>query len=155
MAHQFLVPQFIDVEPKIIGPITVRQFILMVIAMVIIFIFYKFSTFWTFIIATVLILGLFGVLAFAKINGRPFHYFILNIVETLKRPRLKVWDKTLDMEEVKALMAYGTQIKKVEQIAKKEPLAESHLEELSLIVNTGGAYQSSELDLNYDTRKEK
>ena len=34
MRNQFVVPQFLDVEPKIIGPITLRQFLIMVAVIV-------------------------------------------------------------------------------------------------------------------------
>ena len=41
--QQFVVPQFIEVEDKILGPITVRQFLIMLIAGILIFIVYRFA----------------------------------------------------------------------------------------------------------------
>ena len=43
--QQFLVPQFIDVEDKIIGPITTRQFVEVLIGVLITFISYKILAF--------------------------------------------------------------------------------------------------------------
>lgn len=43
--QQFLVPQFIDVENKIIGPLTVRQFVIFLIAAGFIFLVLKFLLF--------------------------------------------------------------------------------------------------------------
>jgi len=70
----FAVPQFIDVENKIFGPITTRQFILVMIAGMLDFIFYKLLYFNAFIFLSVPITGIFCIIAFLKINGMPFHF---------------------------------------------------------------------------------
>ena len=49
--QQFTVPQFIDVEDKVIGPITVRQFIIMLAGFLAIAICYKLLDFAAFIVA--------------------------------------------------------------------------------------------------------
>jgi len=135
----FLVPQFIDVETKIIGPITTRQFLIMMVAGMLDFIFYKLFYFNTFIAIAVIITGIFAVIAFVKINGMPFHLFFLNIVQTLKRSKLRLWRK----EEIKALPPVEKAEVKKEFMAKK-PLETSRLSSLSLMVNTGGAYREEE-----------
>src|SRR3989338_7270702 len=84
--EQFVVPQFIDVEDKIFGPITTRQFIILLITGLLLFIIFKLTDIALFIFLTVLIGGLGMVLAFLRINGQPFHYFLLNIAQTLRRP---------------------------------------------------------------------
>ncbi len=43
--RQFTVPQFIDVEDKIIGPLTVRQFLIMLTGFAVIGVSYKFADF--------------------------------------------------------------------------------------------------------------
>lgn len=137
---QFVVPQFIDVESTIIGPITVRQFITMLVFGVFIFISYKVFDFTLFVIVGLVLFALGGTFAFVKINGRPFHYFLLNLIQTSKRPRLKIWNKELNNSELKEIL----KIKKIEmpEVKKtKPPIASSRLAELSLIVNTGGAYR--------------
>lgn len=137
--NQFLVPQFIDVESKIIGPITTRQFMIMMVAGMLDFIFYKLFYFNTFVIAALLTTAIFGIVAFFKVNGMPFHYFFLNLVQTLKRPRLRIWGKT----EITALpKEEKVEVKK--EFVAKEPLAGDKLSSLSLVVNTGGAYKEEE-----------
>src|SRR3989339_1377770 len=91
--QQYLVPQFIEVEDKIIGPITTRQFIQMLISILLAFLLYKTLAFIYFILGAVLDIGLFSVLAFARVNGRPIHFFILNFIQTSKRPKLRVWNR--------------------------------------------------------------
>jgi len=134
--HQFVIPQFLDVESKIIGPLTVRQFITFLIGAGLIFIVFKLASFWLAAIEGVLIFGLTGAFAFLKINGRPFHFFLLNIIQTLRRPTLKIWNKEIRAKDIKK--------EKKEEIiplpSPKKPLTTSRLTELSLVVDTGGAY---------------
>jgi len=132
----FLVPQFIDVETKIIGPITTRQFLIMMIAGMLDFIFYKLFYFNTFLIIAIPISGIFAIVAFFKINGMPFHNFFLNLVQTLKRSMLRIWRK----EEISSLPPIEKAEIKKEFIAKPV-IGTSKLSSLSLVVNTGGAYR--------------
>lgn len=141
MVNQFLVPQFIEVEARVIGPITVRQFIISIVGLIFIFIGYKLLEFWTFVVFSVLIFAIFGTIAFAKVNGRPFHYFFLNIIETLKKPKLRVWDKTLSSKEVREMLQKPSKVVVTREIPAKKLISSSHLEELALSVNTGGIYK--------------
>jgi len=135
----FLVPQFIDVETKIIGPVTTRQFLIMMVAGIIDFLFYKLFVFNLFAILGLLITGIFLLIAFLKINGMPLHYFFLNLVQTLKKPGLRVWAK----EAITSLpKAEKVEIKK--EFIAKPPLSTSRLSSLSLVINTGGAYREEE-----------
>ncbi|HLD81930.1 MAG TPA: PrgI family protein [Patescibacteria group bacterium] len=153
--QQFLVPQFLDVEPKVIGPITVRQFIVMMVGTMFIVIEYKLADFGLFILFGVFTLIVFGVLAFVKVNGRPFHYFLLTIMQTMKTPTLRVWNKEISKSEIKMIMkSMRKQDEETEDTAELEHkvLQRSRLSELSMIVNTGGAYRSED-DTPIDLQK--
>src|SRR3990167_9730282 len=106
--QQFVVPQFIDIEDKIIGPITTRQFIITLVTGFFIFLSYRLSDFSLFIVLTVIWSLIGGSLAFIRINGRPFHFFLLNLVQTLRRPRLRIWNKRLTTIEVSSEMKITT-----------------------------------------------
>ena len=135
----FMVPQFIDIESKIFGPITVRQFILIMIAGMLDFIYYKILYFNTFIVLGVLTTGIFCIIAFLRINGMPFHIFFLNLVQTLAKPTFRIWRKA----EITALPAVEkAEIKK--EFIPKPAIPSSRLTSLSLIVNTGGAYREED-----------
>jgi len=136
--QQFIVPQFIDVESKIIGPLTVRQFITFIVGAGLIFIVFKLATFWIAAIEGLIIFGLTGVFAFMKINGRPFHYFLINLFQTVKRPTMKIWSKS-DSSVKEKKQKEKKEIKEV--FIPKKQLTESRLSKLSLIVDTGGSYQ--------------
>lgn len=142
--NRFVVPQFIEVEDKIFGPVTTRQFIIMLVAGLILFVAYKLAdtALFTFLLAT--IGGFTLVLAFVKINGQPFHYFILNIIQTLRRPSLRIWNKNFTRAELNE----SRKIIKVEvtEAAPVVPrLSYNRIRDLSLIVNTGGYYHDNEL----------
>ncbi|NUM25552.1 MAG: PrgI family protein [Candidatus Buchananbacteria bacterium] len=138
--QQFVVPQFIDVEDKIIGPVTVRQFIIVLVGAGLDFVAYKLSDFSLFLFLFVVISVLtFGV-AFIKINGRPVHYFILNVLQTSKRPKIRVWQKTFTNSELKRYNKKET-LPLPPEIRTKNRVRASRLAEMALIVDTGGVYQ--------------
>lgn len=142
--NQFTVPQFIDVEDKIFGPITARQFIILLADGILLFICYKLFDLVLFAVLLA-VLGGFGlVLAFVKINGQSFHYFILNIVQTLRRPPLRMWQKDLSDQNLKLIMSITAVPPPPPPPPPKKELPRSRLSDLSLVVNTGGMYQPEE-----------
>lgn len=138
--QQFVVPQFIDVEDKIIGPITTRQFLIILATLLIDFVSYKLATFVFFIFLFLIITGFGIILAFAKVNGQPFHFFLLNLVQTLRRPKLRVWYVPLITSELKASAASAPPPPPKVEASKERPTA-SKLSDLALLVNTGGVYR--------------
>jgi hypothetical protein len=139
--QQFTIPQFIDVEDKIIGPVTTRQFIIILAGFLLIAVSYKLFDFSLFVTVAVVTLAISGTFSFARINGRPFHFFVLNIAQTLRRPKLRVWSNgekqygdvyEIDQKEI---------IKKVSKPEEKIQPSLSRLTELSLIVDTRGEYR--------------
>ena len=137
--NQFVVPQFIDVEDKIIGPVTTRQFVILLAASLIIFIAFKLADTALFIFLLCIIGGFALILAFVKINGQPFHYFLLNIFQTLRRPSIRVWDRRYNDKELKEIQ----ELRKVAPVAEKiiaHKASHSRIRQLSLAVNTGGYY---------------
>jgi hypothetical protein len=135
--QQFTVPQFIDVENKIIGPLTVRQFMIILAAAVIIGISYKIFDFTLFLLVGILTLILAALFSFVKVNGRPFHLFLLNLFQTLRRPRLRIWNNRLTAAEVGEP---NIEYKAAAPVAPKV-YKESRLAELALVVDTKGRYK--------------
>lgn len=140
MPDQFTVPQFIDAEDRIIGPVTARQFIILMVVGLIEFALFKLVSFVQFLVIGVPLVAVGGIVAFMKVNGQPFHYFLLNLLQTLKKPRLRVWSKVYSDAQLKELMAQkATPPPAV--FTRKEFTAASRLQELTLVVNTGGVYK--------------
>ena len=141
--EQFVVPQFIDVEDKIFGPITTRQFIILLSAGLLLFIVFKLADIALFIFLAALIGGATLVLAFVKINGQPFHYFLLNIVQTVRRPSRRIWYKSFSKAELAESIKSG-KIEMVEAVKEVPRVYYNRLRDLSLTVNTGGYYKGNE-----------
>lgn len=137
---QFTVPQFIDSEDKILGPITARQFIIMLVVLMTDALVFKLAPFVWFLVIGVPLFAVGVIVAFVQINGQPFHFFLLNIIQTFRRPGLRVWDKNLTDTELRALMAKPPEAPPPE-VPRKGPLDRSRLQELTLVVNTGGSYK--------------
>ena len=140
--HQFTVPQFIDVEDKIIGPITVRQFIILIVGGLVIFLEFKLSDMVLFILLAAPTTAVFSTVAFLKVNGIPFHYFLLNIFETFKKPNLRVWQREIELK--RTLEKSREKAAAPQVVASKKPLTASRLSDISLIIDTGGIYEGEE-----------
>lgn len=93
MQHQ--VPQFIDVEDKIFGPLTAKQFFYILGGGAIIFIMYVFLQFWLVVILGAPVAAFFLSLAFLKINGIPFIKVVSNALRYSSSTRLYLWKKSL------------------------------------------------------------
>ncbi len=140
------VPQFIDNEDKILGPITVRQFCILLVGCLFIFIAYKTSDFSMFLFSTILIAGIVGVFGFYRVNGQPFHFFALHILQTTQRPSLRIWKKDVRRSDV--ILYHKNQeilladlLESGEKIIHHPHLSEQRLTQLSLVVDTGGGYK--------------
>lgn len=137
---QFVVPQFIDVEDKIFGPVTTRQFLILLVAGLFLFVAFKLADTSLFIFLLATVGGSALILAFVKINGQSFHYFLLNLFQTLRRPSRRIWYKMDTKEELE-------QLRKIERVELPEKvsvvpnLSYSRLRDLALSVNTGGYYK--------------
>ena len=155
--QQFTIPQFIDVEDKIIGPITTRQFIIILTGFVLMAISYKIFDFALFLATSIILLIIIVVFAFIKINGRPFHFFLINVTQTFKRSKLRTWNNgdkpASDNNQLsKDDIANKNSLKPANFKPKK--IVESRLNELSLIVDTQGSYQG-ERDVEVEVKSFK
>lgn len=88
---QFQVPQFIETEDKIVGPLSIRQFIYIVVAAGISMILYFSVRAWLWMILSLPLLGLGAAMAFIKVNGRPFSKFMGATLSYYWKPQTYVW----------------------------------------------------------------
>lgn len=133
--QQFTVPQFIDVEDKVIGPLSVRQFIILMVTAIIIALFYRILNLTLFVISGTITLTIGTLFTFVRISGMPFHYFLLNFLITLSRPSLRVWHKWWDIYDGEEMPIFTESPQALPRLYSM-----SHLNRLSLIVDTKGYY---------------
>lgn len=89
---QFQVPQFVDVEDKVILKLSFRQFGIFLAAGGLIFLIkqFRFPTA-IFGIFAISIVGFAYMLAFLKAEGRPFHHRVLGFIRYYFSPQLYLW----------------------------------------------------------------
>ncbi len=136
---QFIVPQFIDVEQKIIGPLSLRQFFTLLLGGIAVAIEWRYSD-----LALLIILALPTViicvsLAFVQINGSPLHYFLLNFVSIFTKPLLRVWSKNYKIKTKE--VSRPVKADKTPTLPTRPMITHQRISELALVVDTGGAYQ--------------
>lgn len=91
---QFTVPQFIEMEAKIVGPLTFRQFIFVGMAGAICFVVYFIFPFSLFLIAAIILGGAALALGFLKIGGRSLPTVLSNFLKFRFSPKMFIWKKT-------------------------------------------------------------
>lgn len=150
---QFKIPQEINVEDKVFGPFTIKAFGF-------VFGYFALVAFFVVILSsaglslfTAIFIG--GVLAspaiiigFFPYNGKPAYTYAGHFVAFLFKPRKRVWKKYV--KPVKTLPENEEKpVEPVQLAPEKESLqdAEGKIEELSLLVDTGGAYSSMQKKL--------
>ena len=90
---RFEVPQFIDVEDKIFGPLTWRQFLYLGGGIGMAVVLFLTTNFLVFVFVGLPIGALAVALAFLPINGRPFSYFLEAMFSFITSQRIYFWRK--------------------------------------------------------------
>ncbi len=90
---RFEVPQFIEVEDKIVGPLTWKQFIYLAGGGGLLIILYVVLPFVLFAIIGLPMGALAGFLAFHRINNRPFSIFLESFLNYMRKGKLYFWKK--------------------------------------------------------------
>jgi len=131
---QFTVPQFIEHEAKVVGPLTFKQFIYVGVAGAICFVFYFTAPFFVFILATIVIMGGGISLALVKSGGRSLPVVLKNFFGFSMAPKMYLWKhkEGLPPKIVKAAPAP----KEIEKSSVPTAAGKSRLNELSTQIET-------------------
>ena len=134
---RFSVPQFIEYEAKIVGPLTFKQFIYVGLTAAVCFVLYFSVPFSIFILAC-FVLGIGSLaLAFLKIGGRPLPTIIGNFLRYSLTPKMYIWRKKEQPEP--KVYKKETKKKKKEEEEEELPLKiaeKSQLKKLSTKIET-------------------
>lgn len=98
---RFRVPQFLDIEDKLFGPLTFFQFAYLIGGGGFVFVIYKLLPIWIgiFLIIPIVLLSL--ALAFYKINNKPFIYYVQAGINYYTNNKLYVWKQRLVKTSIK------------------------------------------------------
>jgi hypothetical protein len=126
----FQVPQFIEEKPKIVGFLTLPQFLYIAAAGGLSFAaFYAFN-FFLWIIITLVLAAIALSLAFVKINGRPLPKVLQAALVYLWRQRKYTWQRAMKQAELDI-----SEIEKLEAVRKKINFQEK-LKSIALNITT-------------------
>ena len=122
---KYQVPQFIEIEDKIIGPLTIKQFVYLAGGAGMSFIIYTYLYFYIAIFLVALVVSLSLALAFYKINNKPFIDFLEAAFLYYTKQNLYIWKKEEKKIETK------TNISLEKKRVEVPRLSDSKLKELS------------------------
>jgi hypothetical protein len=91
---RFEVPQFIDVEDKIFGPLTFKQFVYLVGGAALGYVSYKIVPSPLWIIPTFIFVGLGALLAFYRLNNQPFLLVAQSWISYIIKGKRYIWKRT-------------------------------------------------------------
>ncbi|MFH1048849.1 MAG: PrgI family protein [Patescibacteria group bacterium] len=131
---QFPIPQFIDVEDTVVGPLTVKQTVILGIGAVLIFMSSLiFVGFIAVLIALPTIIASV-LLAFYKPNGRPLYVLIANYFTYIFKPKLYIWRR--EPQGVLIKRAIRKETLKDNVSAEYKIISRNRLQELAWILDT-------------------
>lgn len=90
------VPQYLDIEDKIVGPLTAKQLGWLAMGGVIMLVFWNFLDTSAFIIAAIIIAAICGAFAFYRPYNLPLIKFLTNSVYFVMRPKIYIWKRLPD-----------------------------------------------------------
>ena len=90
---RYQVPQFIEIEDKIIGPFTVKQFVYVVGGAGMSFIFYTYLHIYIAILLIAVVIPFSLALAFYRVNNKPFIDFLESAFLFYTKQNLYIWKK--------------------------------------------------------------
>ena len=136
--QQYNIPQFVDSEDKIFGPITIRQFAVLAIGVVIggFLWFFLQPNVLVFVIAVAPVVVGSITFAFIKINGQNFDIFLTNVVIYIIKPTLFLWSR--DTDPTRSVIKTTIQKKKASFIRDKKDYSQSRVEEVAWTLDTYG-----------------
>lgn len=144
---QYKVPQNVETEDKILGPLSVKQFIYVIIALMWAFLMWR--IFSAYIIVALIfafpVTGFFLLLGFGQREGVPFEDYVVAFIRFLIVPRKRMWIKDDSKEVI---------VKDVEQpkneFGQGKNVSSGQLKKLANIIDTRGNYKDPSISLSAD-----
>jgi hypothetical protein len=135
------VPQYIDVEDKIAGPLTAKQLGWIIGLGIILLVLWNMVPAPVFFILGLPLSILFVALAFFKPYGQPLGSFVIFGVMYFFRPKVYVWKRSPQQAEK---VSQKIQIKTV--IVPDKHLTTTSLKDLALLLDSEGSTSNNELE---------
>ena len=131
---QFQVPQKIDLEDKVIGPLTIKQFLYLLAGGMLDYIWFRFFNFTVFFLLALPTTVLFVALALARVQDQPFPQFLGSLVLFVLRPKQRTWGREAPLPKLMVTTPNATK----ELEPEKKNINEGELAKLASILDTKG-----------------
>jgi len=134
---EFTVPQFIEREPKLMGPFTFKQFLYLAVPGAIAFVLYLTigkKNFPLFILVTIIMFGTGLALGFVKIKGYTLPVFFKNFLFFSVGPKIFLWRRKVMPPRFQRVVKMEKE--KTEGETSLRISERSHLQQLSTHVET-------------------
>lgn len=146
---QYKVPQDVEAEDKLIGPLSLRQFIYVVIGIGwagLMWLLLR-SAIPLMIVAILPVTGFFLLLGFGRRQEQSFETYFVAMIKFLVEPRIRVWGKDLSQDEL------IKHVEKPPEIIPSKSLNRGSLKQLALIMDTHGTQKDPSIQLQDDTNQ--
>ena len=144
---QYKVPQNVETEDKILGPLSVKQFIYVIIALMWAFLMWR--IFSAYIIVALIfafpVTGFFLLLGFGQREGVPFEDYVVAFIRFLIVPRKRMWIK----DDSKEVIVKDVE-KPKDEFALGKNVSSGQLKKLANIIDTRGNYKDPSISLSAD-----
>ena len=127
---RFQVPQFIEVEDKIFGPLTLKQFIYLAGAGGLSFVIYEFLPLFLAFPVIIVVLAFSAALAFWKINNKPFIFMVEAAFKYGFASKLYIWKKEDRKMAQKSLSQQAADVKSYASVMVPK-ISDSKLKDLA------------------------
>ncbi len=125
------VPQFINKEDKIVGPLTAKQLGWLATGGVLLLITWNTLDMSSFIVSAIIIGGIFGALAFYRPYNQPLLSFLLSSVFFAFNPKVYIWKRNYD--NIKTV--HHSVTKKKDAPVKKKTINNKRILEISNMID--------------------
>jgi len=132
---QFKVPQFLDIEDKIFGPFTFKEFVYLVGGAGLCFVLYKLLGLIVGAIPILLIAGFSLMLTFYRPNNKPFINMIESGFKYFSQNKLYIWKKEKTKAQIKQQFALADESKNKMMSEKGLKLSGDKLRDLAWSLN--------------------
>lgn len=135
------VPQYIDIEDKVAGPLTMKQLGWMILMGIILLILWNVLPFAGFLVIGFPIVIFFVALSFFKPYGQPMGSFLVHGVTFLFKPKIYIWRRT-----TQNVINIPQRAKTVEKFAPEKHLTSQSLKNLADLLDSEGTQYDQSLE---------
>lgn len=148
MPLQYQVPQFVDVEDKIFGPLTAKQFLMFVMNALIVAGFYVAFPLPVTVALSIPVTIFVLLLAFYKVNGRSFVWFLYAVFHFLFTGKLFIWERRGETPKIliSSVQAIEAALaRRGLKLATRVTLSTARVQRLAQILDTSGKVVNEDL----------